>query len=239
MALEAKITKIFKTNRKVYGTRKIKYQLAAEGIIVSRRRIGKIMQKLGLVSCYVKHKPKSRHVTCNEEQIPNLLNRQFERKTTLEVVVSDLTYVSVAGRWHYICLLVDLWNREIIGWSVGRQKNAALVKEAFSRITYPLSCISIFHTDRGNEFKNKLIDDTIHAFGIKRSLSRKGTPLDNAVIESTNHILKTEFVYQNRFRTLVELETKLFDYIHWYNNIRIHGSIGYIAPLTYRKIHLP
>ena len=143
----------------------------------------------------------------------------------------------MAGKWHYICLLIDLWNREIIGWSVGKHKNAKLVKAAFSRVSYPLSAINIFHTDRGNEFKNKLIEDVINTFNIKCSLSAKGTPLDNAVNESTNHILKTEFIHQNKFQTLKELRMLLFDYIHWYNHIRIHGSIGYIAPIAYRQIH--
>lgn len=195
------------------------------------------MQKLGLISCYVKHKPHTKKSHCNEDELPNLLDRRFDRGKTLDVVVSDLTYVSVAGRWHYICLLIDLWNREIIGWSVGKHKNAELVKQAFSRISYPLTSINIFHTDRGNEFKNQLIEDVIFAFGIKRSLSAKGTPLDNAVNESTNHILKTEFVYQNKFDSLDQLELMLSDYIHWYNHIRIHGTIGYIAPIAYRQMH--
>lgn len=224
-------------NRKAYGTRKIKHKLAEEDIIASRRKIGHIMQKLGLVSCYIKHKPRTKKLHCNEDQIPNLLDRQFRRDTTMDVVVSDLTYVSVAGKWHYICLLVDLWNREIIGWSVGKNKDAKLVKAAFSRVTYPLTAINIFHTDRGNEFKNRLIEDVISAFAIKRSLSAKGSPLDNAVIESTNHILKTEFIHQNRFTSLEELELKLFDYIHWYNHIRIHGTIGYTTPITYRQTY--
>lgn len=234
--LEDKIQQIFSANRRAYGTRKIKHKLAEEGLIVSRRKIGEIMRKLGLVSSYVKHKPQSRKHSCNEENLPNLLNRQFERETTLDVVVSDLTYVSINGRWCYICLLVDLWNREIIGWSVDRRKDAKLVRAAFSRIPYSLSRINVFHTDRGSEFRNQLIEDVIATFGIKRSLSRKGTPLDNAVIESTNHILKTEFIYQHQFTSLAELETELFDYVYWYNHKRIHSTIGYLSPIAYRQL---
>lgn len=123
LALEAKIRQIFNENRRAYGTRKIKCKLAEEGIVVSSRRIGQIMQKLGLVSCYIKHRPKQGKRKCNEDNCPNILSRKFDRDNTLDVVVSDLTYVSVAGKWHYICLLIDLWNREIIGWSVGRHKS--------------------------------------------------------------------------------------------------------------------
>ena len=217
--LEVKIKQIWEDNRKVYGTRKLKYKLAEEGVNVSRRKIGRIMRTLGIASCYTKHRPgsaKKQH--CNEDNYSNLLNREFIRSKTLDVVVSDLTYVRVDGKQYYICLLIDLWNREIIGWSVGRHKDAKLVKTAFMHVAYPLTSISIFHTDRGSEYKNKLVEDVIAAFGIKRSLSRKGTPLDNAVAESTNHILKTEFVYQNKFTNLKELELMLSGYVYWYNH---------------------
>lgn len=193
------------------------------------------MQKHHLVSAYTKAKYKPYSKGCNEKDIPNLLERQFTRKRQLDVVVSDLTYIKVGQDWAYICLVVDLWNREIIAHSVSRHKTAQLVKTALYRIPYRLDCINIFHSDRGKEFDNELIDEAIAAFEIKRSLSQKGCPLDNAVIESTNKILKTEFVYRHKFSTMVELECLLFDYIHWYNHERIHGSLDYNTPISLRK----
>lgn len=97
-------------------------------------------------------------------------------------------------KWNYVCLLVDLFNREIIGHSVGPNKGAKLVSRAFVAVKTDLKRITLFHTDRGNEFKNKLIDDTLKTFTIKRSLSMKGCPYDNAVAEETYKIFKTEFV---------------------------------------------
>lgn len=235
--LESEIMRIFRESRGNYGTRKIRIMLREIGIVASRRKIGQIMTKLGLTSNYVKHRPKQKKTGCNEDTYPNVLNREFNREKSLDVVVSDLTYVKVAGVWHYICLIVDLWNREIVGFSVGRNKTAKLVYEAFESISYPLNRINIFHTDRGSEFKNQLIDDVIEKYQLKRSLSNKGTPLDNAVIESTNHILKTEFIYQHNFNSLTELQTLLFDYIHWYNHGRIHGAINYMSPISYRRQH--
>lgn len=95
-----------------------------------------------------------------------------------------MTYVRVHQNWHYICILVDLYNREIIGHSAGPHKNAELVKRAFSRVPYNLFELELFHTDRGSEFKNRLIDQALKTFGIERSLSEKGTPYDNAVAEA-------------------------------------------------------
>lgn len=193
------------------------------------------MKKLGLISNYIKHRPKQKKTTCNNDDLPNILNREFNRDNPLDVAVSDLTYVRVAGVWNYICLIVDLWNREIVGFSAGRNKTAELVYKAFESINYPLNRINIFHTDRGSEFKNKLIDDVIEKYNIRRSLSNKGTPLNNAVIEFTNHILKTEFIYQYKFNSLEELQLLLFDYVHWYNYERIHSALNYLSPIQYRK----
>lgn len=167
--------------------------------------------------------------------MPNLLNREFNQQRALHAVVSDLTYVDVNGTWCYICLVIDLWNREIIGWSAGRRKNAKLVQEALYSIPYSLEHISVFHSDRGKEFDNVLIDEVVKAFKIERSLSHKGCPYDNAVVEATNKALKVEFIYQHRFMNLEELNLLLFDYIHWYNHIRLHSSLGYCTPISIRE----
>ena len=101
-----------------------------------------------------------------------------------------------------------------------------------------LSKIQLFHTDRGNEFKNKLIDEALETFKIKRSLSMKGCPYDNAVAEATFKIIKTEFVKRRHFDSLEDLKRELYDYVHWFNNIRIHGTLGYVSPVEYKLEHL-
>ncbi len=133
-------------------------------------------------------------------------------------------------------MLVDLFNREIIGYSAGTNKDAKLVYKAFSKIKTRLDNITLFHTDRGNEFKNKIIDEVLDTFKIKRSLSMKGCPYDNAVAEATFKIFKTEFVNNYRFESLEQLEIMLADYVNWFNNIRIHGALGYLSPRQY-KLH--
>lgn len=232
--LESEIIRIFKESKNNYGTRKIKVELSKLGYQVSRRRIGIIMKLHGLVSNYTVKQYKVHKAKCNEEKIENVVNREFDRDDILDVVVSDLTYVNVASKWNYVCLILDLFNREIIGYAAGKHKDATLVYKAICKIPYDLSKINIFHTDRGNEFKNKLIDDVISTFGIQRSLSKKGCPYDNAVAEATYKIFKTEFAYNRRFESFEELESELFDYVNWYNNIRIHGSLDYQTPVQYR-----
>lgn len=235
--LEKAIKKIFKESRNNYGSRKIKVELEKDGTIVSIRKIRRIMDLHGLVSNYTVKNYKVHKSEVNEEPIENIVNREFNRKKAMEVIVSDLTYVRVNEKWNYICLILDLHNREIVGYAAGKHKTAKLVYKAFSKIQYDLSKVDIFHSDRGNEFKNKIIDELIDTFGIQRSLSKKGCPYDNAVAEATYKIVKTEFAFNRIFENFEELELELFDYVNWYNNFRIHGSLNYQTPIEFRKNH--
>ena len=99
-----------------------------------------------------------------------------------------------------------------------------------------LDDITLFHTDRGNEFKNRIIDEVLDTFKIKRSLSMKGCPYDNAVAEATFKIFKTEFANNYYFESLEQLEIMLADYVNWFNNKRIHGALGYMTPTQYKNL---
>ena len=234
--LENEIITIFKKSKNNYGTRKIKKELAKKGYKVSRKRIGKIMKKYGLVSSYTVKQYKVHSAKCNEAKIANVVNRDFNKEQALDVVVSDLTYVNVKGKWNYVCLIIDLFNREFVGYAAGKKKNAELVTKAFKSIKRPLDQINILHTDRGNEFKNKAIDEVLKTFYIERSLSKKGCPYDNAVAEAAFKVVKTEFAFDRIFNSFEELEYELFDYVNWYNNHRIHGSLDYLTPVEYRYL---
>ncbi|WP_439100039.1 IS3 family transposase [Clostridium boliviensis] len=237
-SLPAEIREIFRQSRNNYGTRKIKVELSKKDLRVSCRRIGRIMKQEGLVSSYTVAQYKPHVDKCNESKVQNIVNRDFSDQPQYNVVVSDLTYVRVGNSWNYICVLVDLFNREIIGYSAGKSKDAKLVSKAFSRVNVNLEKIQIFHTDRGNEFKNKTLDETLETFHIRRSLSMKGCPYDNAVAEATFKIIKTEFMKGQEYETLEQLQYELADYVNWFNNHRIHSSLGYLTPKEYRLTNL-
>lgn len=234
-ALEKQVVHSFSQSRKNYGSRKLKKELIHFGLMISRRKIRKIMKKHELHSNYTKQKCHHYRSGVNESKVANVLNREFEASKPLEKVVTDLTYVRVGKKWHYVCLILDLYNREIIGFSSGPNKSAALVKEAFQRIPYALNKIELFHTDRGKEFDNQLIDRILKTFDIQRSLSKKGCPYDNAVAESTYKSFKVEFIYSTIFKTEQELAIELFDYVNWWNNWRLHGALDYKTPIAYKK----
>ncbi|WP_286641315.1 IS3 family transposase [Spiroplasma ixodetis] len=231
---EQAVISAFKENKEVYGTRRLKVILANQEIYLSRRKIKEIMNKHNLISKYTKLSFKNHHNKVNDSQITNLVNRNFNNRIKNEVSVSDLTYVQVNGKWNYICLLIDLFNCEIIGHSVGVKKDASLVNQAFMQSNRCLKDIEIFHSDRGNEFNNKMIDKLLLAFNFNRSLSKKGCPYDNAVAEATFKTFKTEFINDRNFTSLIQLKLELFDYINWYNNIRIHSTLNYLTPIKYQ-----
>ena len=238
--LENAVIHEFYLSRQNYGTRKLKQVLnrkqnGHDAFRVSRRRIGKIMKKYSLVSRYTLKRRKRQRVDINESAIPNIVDRNFADRQPLEVVVSDLTYIKCAGRWHYLCLLLDLHGRKILGSAIGRQKDAKLVQSAFYGVQADLRRIKIFHTDRGSEFKNQVIDEIIDTFGITRSLSARGKPIDNSVAESMYNIVKTEFAYGEVFTDFNDLQLKWFDFANWYNNVRIHGSLAYLTLVEYEQ----
>ncbi len=133
-SLTKEVIGIFQESRQTYGTRRIKQELKKSGHVVSRRRIGMIMNAQGLVSVYTVAQFKPHPSKPNESDHKNELNRHFAQDQELAVVVSDLTYVRVDKKWHYICLFIDLFNRELIGYSTGKNKDAHLVYRALASI---------------------------------------------------------------------------------------------------------
>ena len=239
--LENAVIEEFNSNRKAFGAIKLKRALKRrkKPLHASRRGIGKVMKKYNLVSKYVKRGKRVKRTgkdAVNNENQPNIVERKWDGRSPLEVVVSDLTYVKVGSSWHYICLIADVATRGIIGSAAGRSKDAKLVRKAIYGSDVDLRDIDIFHTDRGGEFKNEILDGIIHAFGMRRSLSAKGTPVDNAVMESLYNCVKAEFVYGETFHTLADLELELFQFVHWYNNKRPHGGLGQLTPSEYKAL---
>lgn len=211
--IEPDVLGAFEGPRGGYGARRLKVALERSGIVASRRRICRIMRGSGLSSSCSGRAPRTH-------------------------VASDLTCVRAGGSWCCACPLVDPCNREIVGCSCGRRKDARLVKAAFSNVAFPLTAIEVFHGDRGSEFCNGDVDAPLSAFGIERSVSRPGNPYDNAVVESANRVLKRELVRGRAFASVERLRAELFDWVNWYNNCRLHSTLGYMTPVGFREAGL-
>lgn len=139
--MEEKAIEIFYRSHSIYGGRKIQIELRKQGIFLSRRRISRLMRENNLVSVYTKAQFKPQPYQINEEQFANKVKRDFNHREKLQVVVSDLTYVRVNSSWNYVCVLLDLHAREIIGFSCGPRKTSNLVYDAFASVKHKLSRI--------------------------------------------------------------------------------------------------
>jgi transposase InsO family protein len=229
------VNDIFKDSGDNYGSRKIKVELSKYDYQVSRSRIRRIMDFEGLVSNYTKTSFRPQKTRSVSSEYPNIVNREFDNRAEREVMVSDTSYVQIQGKWHYLCIMVDLCGRYIEGYSAGCSKDATLTQKAILSIKGDLRDIGILHSDKGSEYLNKLIDKTLRAFDIQRSTSSKGDPYDNSVAEAMFKIIKTEFVKNRTFGSLDDFKNGLADWVNWYNNKRIHSSLGYLTPAEYRK----
>ena len=213
-----------------YGAGKTKAALERRGVTASRRRIVSIMKRRGMTSAYARRTSEPHRTRADEAGLANILDREFDGYEPRTHLASDLTYVRVGGKWAYVCPLIDLANRGIAGHGADTGRTADLVMAAFATLDFPLTGVEVFHTDRGGGFDNARIDEPLDVFDIRRSLSGKGSPYDNAVVESTNRLLKKELIYWNHYTSLEQLRSDLNDYVWWSDNQRLHSTLGYRSP---------
>ena len=150
----------------------------------------------------------------------------------------DLTSVRVGGGWAYVCLLAGLADRGIAGHSAGRPRDAGLVLAAFAALDFPLTDVQVIHADRGGGFDDTGIDEPLDVFDVKGSLSRKGSSYGNAVVESTDRLLKKELVYRNHYTTIEQPRHDPDDCVWWSDDQRLHSTLGYRSPKEFTEQRL-
>lgn len=238
--LNTLIIEAFYGSKNTYGTRRIKEFLVKKyGIIVSKRRIGKIMRGLGLV---VKMKKRFKVTTTDSNHnfpiAPNRLNRDFYTSSANNVYVGDITYIPTKEGWLFLATVIDLFSRKVVGWSMNVHMKTSLVNDAIMMaITRrkPSKGL-IWHTDRGSQYASYEHKDLLQKYGIIQSMSKKGDCWDNAVAESFFHSLKTELTHHEVFQTRAEAAQKIFEYIEiFYNKQRLHSSNNYMSPVEFEE----
>lgn len=171
------------------------------------------MKEKGLVSKYTCKKHCINTEKSNESTASNQLNRQFKVGQQRKVIVTDLTYMSVKQHWHYLCVIVDVSNRESVRPSTGKHKNAQLIMDVISHIPINLKSVKLFHSNRAKAFDNHLLDECLKELGIQRSLSHKGRSYDNAIAEAAFKTVKTELVSNTIFDSLKQIRLTFYHYM--------------------------
>ena len=223
---------IYSDYDKCLGAYKITYILSRDyGINISVGRVYRLMNSMNLPKMATDKPKRHRHVDNGE--CHNHLNQEFNQKAPNLVWASDFTYIKVSGKWYYLCIVMDLFSRKIIGWHLAPHHDVELTMNAFRKayskrdVKYGL----IFHSDQGSEYTafsfRKMLDDC----NVVQSFSKKGYPFDNACCESFFKYLKKNRTSRRTYRTVDELHLDLFEYIeNLYNNRLPHGAIGYKTP---------
>ena len=233
--LDVEIKRIFEESKLRYGSPKITKVLNEQGIKVSQKRVARRMKELGLRSIVVKkfnHSGKSK--IDGTKEYPNLLEQNFYAEKPSQKWVGDITYIyTIETGWTYLAIVMDLFDSKVVGWSYGLSMTDELVIDAFNKalINRGLEKNGIFHSDRGSQYTSNDYEEILATLSIKHSYSKKGYPYDNASMESFNAILKKEEVNINTYQTFEEAKLIIFEFIEgWYNNKRIHSTLGYITP---------
>jgi transposase InsO family protein len=233
-----KIKAIYEENHKVYGSPRITAALKANGEKCGKKRIARIMKENGITA---RTKKKFRFYTKTlkeEEAEKNILERNFAPDEPNKVWVSDITYIPTQSGWLFLCIIIDLYSRKVVGWSMSGKINTEIVIRAFEMafLNRKPEKGLIFHSDRGLQYASKDFKEHLMAKGLIQSMSRKGNCWDNACAESFFHSLKSEKIYFYTFRSPVEARSVVFQYIElFYNRKRLHSFLGYKNPEEFEK----
>ena len=238
-ALVFEIKLIFEKNRKLYGSPRITAELRAKGISCGENRVARLMRINGIVA---KTKRRFKATTDSKHTLPvaeNVINQDFTAERPNEVWASDITYIWTKEGWLYLAVILDIFNRKIVGWAMDSRITRNLVMKAFIMAVKrhnPKSGV-IFHSDRGSQYASSDFRKLLETHECIQSMSGTGNCYDNAVVETFFHTLKTELVYFERYETRREARQSIFEYIEiFYNRIRRHSSLGYVSPVDFERL---
>jgi len=225
----------------VYGSPKVRDELLERGESVGRHRVARLMRALGLKGC-----PKKRYrATTNSDHglnvAPNHLDQDFTATAPNQRWVADITYIRTGEGWLYLAVVLDLFSRAVVGWSMSHRITRDLVLKALLMALWRRNPSSelLHHSDRGSQYVSDDFQALLDAHGIVCSMSGTGNCYDNAAVESFFGLLKRERVHRRHYQTRQQAQTDLFDYIErFYNRKRRHGSARRMSPLNYEKFAL-
>ena len=223
-----------------YGSPRVSEELRRRGYRVGKNRVARLMResKLGR-----RAKKRYRSTTDSNHGLAvaeNLVKREFDVAAPNLIWASDLSYVSTAEGWLYLCVILDLFSRRVIGWAMGSRMGTELMIQALI-----MACTHrdppagvIFHSDRGSQYCSDAFRGYLGWYQMRQSMSRVGDPWDNAPVESFFKTLKSELCGDRAFESRAEARTEIFEYLEvFYNRKRLHSTLGYQTPEEYERNH--
>jgi transposase InsO family protein len=239
-ALLVHISAVYAENRGAYGWPRIWRQLRAQGIRAGKQRVQRLMQKHGIQA---RGKRKFRVTTTDSRHdlpiAPNVLDRKFIVAAPNQAWVGDFTYIATEEGWWFLAVVIDLFSRKVIGWSMRPDMHRDLVIDALEMAWYQ-RCPGkqaglIFHSDRGSQYASEDFGKVLEHCAITPSMSRKGNCWDNACSETLFGSLKMERLHGQRFQTIREAKDEIIAWLLWYNQTRMHSTLKYVSPMQFEQ----
>ena len=230
------MTSIHAEVKAAYGSRRMHRELQGRGHRIGLSRIERLMSINGIRA---RHKRRFKATTDSKHSLPvapNLLARNFTPEAPNRVWTGDITYIHTGEGWLYLAVVLDLFNREIVGWSIKPRMTADIATDALTMawFRHKPDKGAIFHSDRGSQYASQAMAARLAEYGMKPSMSRKGNCWDNAPSESFFNSLKNERVHGTTYATKAAAEADLFEYIEvFYNRSRRHSTLGYSSPTRF------
>jgi putative transposase len=224
------------SSRQTYGQRRIKEALIINGYCVGRYKTRKLMEE---AEVWVRHRKKFKVTTDSNHKLPlykNVLDRDFYVENPDQVYVSDITYIWTQEGWLYLAVVIDLFSRKVVGWSMGSRMKANLVCDALKMAIWQRKPAAglIVHSDRGSQYASKVYRQLLKTHSFIGSMSRKGDCWDNSVAESFFGSMKQERVQWQSYQTRYEAHQDVLNYISmFYNCERLHSYVGYRSPMQF------
>jgi len=238
LKLMALIKELHQGYRRAYGAARVHQTLRNKGYSCSKRRINRLMREMGIkastTGLYTWSPGRNTFYSCAGNQ----LKKMDQPTSTGQQWAGDFTYLKSKQGWFFLAVIIDLYSRKVVGWSFSRTRNSELTKSALrmalQRNNIETNCL--FHSDQGIEYAAHDYRELLEQSGMARSMSRKGTPLDNATMESFFHSMKAELIHQQTFTNDIEAVAAIVEYIEFYNRERLHSALGYQSPEKYEKL---
>jgi putative transposase len=238
-ALSEQMLVVHQDMREAYGSQRLWRELRDRGIACVRHRVRRLRRQMGLITQRRRRYLRSRGTYQRDAVPPRLITWPFQslRRDTMWSV--DITYIPTRQGWLYLAAVLDIYSRKIVGWAMSHKADQGLASDALKMaITQRKPSVGlIHHSDQGVQYTSKAYQQQLKDKGMLASMSRKGMPYDNAMIESFFSSLKQELTHHEKFKTLDEARYKIFSYIEvFYNRQRKHSSLGYRSPEQFEKL---
>jgi putative transposase len=235
------IRRIYEQSKASYGSPRITAELKARGFKASKPRVARLMKKNGIRAVH----GKKFVVTTNSKHkypvVENKLDRNFSAQHSAQAWVSDITYIRTMKGWLYLTVILDLYDRKVVGWSHSidmSTENTSIAAWRMAVNNRPPSKKLIFHSDRGIQYAAQSFTDLLDSYKcVERSMSRKGNCWDNAVAESFFKTIKVELIYTNKYQNKQDAAISVFEWIEtWYNKNRRHSALGNLTMNEFEKL---